>query len=362
MTTVNSSSNEGKKAATTIKEVKVGIPRGLLYYKYAPLWDAFLHNLGCKVVYSPPTTDKIVREGSKSAVSELCVPMKTYFGHVKALVNENSDLDYLFVPRYVATKKNQFFCPKFMILPEVVKYRLKVNVPILTLEADSSKRQGIESAINFAKKLGIQSQKEAGKAWYFAIQKFKQHKKRMRSGSDVVELLDNLDKDKKHQRSPMKIRSRIPEQSRGKFPLNIMVVGHAYNVYEEHINMGLIHRLEEFDCNVMTLEKLPKEVFEKRILINKQYMNYWENEEEILQTARYYISQSEQEMDGIIFLISFACGPDSLVQELLMRDIKKRKIPYLDLVLDEHSGRAGLNTRIESFVDMIRRRKYGLGD
>src|SRR6056297_3634900 len=137
------------------RKLKIGIPRGLLYYKYGALWDSFLNNLDLEIFYSPPTTDKIVQEGSKSAVPELCVPMKTYFGHVKAILNEYPDLDYLFVPRYVCTKENQFFCPKFMILPEVVKYRLKVNTPLLTLKADAKKKRGIESAIEFAKKVGI---------------------------------------------------------------------------------------------------------------------------------------------------------------------------------------------------------------
>ena len=35
------------------------------------------------------------------------------------------------------------------------------------------------------------------------------------------------------------------------------------------------------------------------------------------------------------------------------------KIPFIELVLDEHHGEGGLVNRIESFVDMIRREKYG---
>jgi predicted nucleotide-binding protein (sugar kinase/HSP70/actin superfamily) len=32
-------------------------------------------------------------------------------------------------------------------------------------------------------------------------------------------------------------------------------------------------------------------------------------------------------------------------------EIQKKKIPYLVLILDEHSGQAGLETRLEAFID-----------
>ena len=68
------------------------------------------------------------------------------------------------------------------------------------------------------------------------------------------------------------------------------------------------------DVNTLTMEQFDEEVFEKPITINQQYNNYWENEEEILQTARYFLINAKEQVDGVIFLISFACGPDSLIQ------------------------------------------------
>jgi predicted nucleotide-binding protein (sugar kinase/HSP70/actin superfamily) len=43
-----------------------------------------------------------------------------------------------------------------------------------------------------------------------------------------------------------------------------------------------------------------------------------------------------------------------------MRDIKVVGLPFLEIIMDEHSGEAGLLTRVESFVEMIRRKKKGL--
>jgi predicted nucleotide-binding protein (sugar kinase/HSP70/actin superfamily) len=349
------------KTQTTVKtpssKIKVGIPRGLFFFKFFPLWKAFLEYLNCDVVVSSPTTSKIVEEGAKAALSELCVPMKIYFGHVQDLLKEYPDIDYVFVPRYISTHKGKFFCPKFMILPEQVKHGFNMKKPMLTLEVDARNMKGIEGAIKLGKELGF-SQEITAKAWYFAFEKFKNlHEKAKKS--DWLDHINELDTDPKHHRNKTQIKQMVPESVRGKFPVNVLLLGHAYNVYETYINMDMIARLRALDANVITMEQMPDAIFEKPVIINKEYENYWENEEEILQTARYFLRDAPDDIDGIIFLISFACGPDSLIQELIMRDMQKRKIPFLALILDEHSGEGGLVTRIESFVDMIRREKYG---
>jgi predicted nucleotide-binding protein (sugar kinase/HSP70/actin superfamily) len=64
--------------------------------------------------------------------------------------------------------------------------------------------------------------------------------------------------------------------------------------------------------------------------------------------------------DGIIFLTSFKCGIDALLQEFIKRRLKARggpPIPLLVLSFDEHTGREGLITRLEAFQDVMEERK-----
>jgi predicted nucleotide-binding protein (sugar kinase/HSP70/actin superfamily) len=63
----------------------------------------------------------------------------------------------------------------------------------------------------------------------------------------------------------------------------------------------------------------------------------------------------KEKADGIILVSAFPCGPDSMTNELLIRRIKG--IPVLPLILDIQSGMAGIETRIESFLDIIRFQK-----
>ncbi len=108
--------------------------------------------------------------------------------------------------------------------------------------------------------------------------------------------------------------------------------------------------------DVVTVENAPKEIFSRRIEIDDNLVNFWDNEDELLQLSDYVINN--EKIDGGIFLISFACGPDSLIQELVTQDFDMKDKPYIALTLDEHTGESQITTRVESFVEMIRRKKY----
>lgn len=334
----------------------IGIPRALYFYKYGPLWNAFLEKLGFQIVYSPPTTSDIVELGSKMATSELCVPMKIYFGHILYLIKENQDLDYIFIPRYVSTHSEQFFCPKFLALPEAVKYSLNPPISIITLEFNIKKITEKESFLKFGKVLN-KSYTEILAAWNYAKEQYQNFQELVRTKDYISELVQ-IDKNPKHKLAPKNFKSEVPENLKGKFPLNILLLGHPYNVYENYININLIDRLKSMDCNIFTIEKMKEEIFNKKVTINQQYQQYWQTEDEILKTARYFLNEGRKEIDGVIFLISFACGPDSLIQEIVMRDMSEKKIPYLSLILDEHSGESGMVTRVQALIEMIRRKKY----
>jgi len=139
--------------------------------------------------------------------------------------------------------------------------------------------------------------------------------------------------------------------------LKFLLLGHGYNIFDTFINLDFQKKLKDHGVKVFTIENLPESVFKDPVIINKRFRNYWRHEEEIMQSIRYFLTKGRNEIDGVIFLISFACGPDSLISELIMRDMKVVGLPFLEIIMDEHSGEAGLLTRIESFVEMVRRKK-----
>ena len=78
---------------------------------------------------------------------------------------------------------------------------------------------------------------------------------------------------------------------------------------------------------------------------------YWTYSKELIGAIDYY----KDNIDGIIFLTAFPCGPDSLVNELMIRKLKK--MPTLNIILDELTSETGFETRVESFIDILRERR-----
>ena len=59
-----------------------------------------------------------------------------------------------------------------------------------------------------------------------------------------------------------------------------------------------------------------------------------------------------EHVDGIVLVSAFPCGPDSMTDDAIVRCIQGK--PILNLTIDAQSGTAGLETRVESFVDILR--------
>ena len=74
----------------------------------------------------------------------------------------------------------------------------------------------------------------------------------------------------------------------------------------------------------------------------------WEMSRELLGS----IQMHKSKVDGLILMSAFPCGPDSMVNEMIIR--KFPDIPILNIVMDNQDGTAGLETRLESFTDILK--------
>lgn len=76
-----------------------------------------------------------------------------------------------------------------------------------------------------------------------------------------------------------------------------------------------------------------------------------------IQTIGETVLHSRDGFDGIIHLQPFTCMPEIIAQNMLPKVSREHDIPVLCVVLDEQTGKAGLQTRLEAFVDLMRRRR-----
>lgn len=134
--------------------------------------------------------------------------------------------------------------------------------------------------------------------------------------------------------------------------LNILVIGHVYNLYDSFINMDLIDKLRKNGVKIMTIDMVEEDIARKNAGLLPKKM-FWNFGSRAFGSVMNFLDK--EDIDGIIYLMSFGCGVDSFVCDLIERRVRKTKdVPFIILTLDEHSGQAGMDTRLEAFIDMVR--------
>jgi predicted nucleotide-binding protein (sugar kinase/HSP70/actin superfamily) len=68
------------------------------------------------------------------------------------------------------------------------------------------------------------------------------------------------------------------------------------------------------------------------------------------------VDLAQGQIDGIIHIFPLSCMPEVIAQGILPQISQDKKIPILSLVVDEHAGETGFQTRLEAFADLLQRR------
>jgi predicted nucleotide-binding protein (sugar kinase/HSP70/actin superfamily) len=318
--------------------LKIGIPQALLYYEYFPLWKGFLEGLDAEVIITGPTTKEILDLGIRSAISEICFPVKIFYGHVMSLKDQ---VDYLFIPRMVCVEKGAYFCPKFLGLPDMIKSSIFSLPPLIEPIIDIRKSAtNIKNSLLAVGKLITNNSKKIYQSFYEAqksLQLYLQSKENELDQKIISQQYNN----------------QFPPNDLKNF-LNIALLGHSYLIYDYFINLNLISKLKKIKINVLTAEMVKKREIERQL--KKLYKPlFWTLSKKTVGSALYFL---EKKIDGIIHLTSFECGEDSLIGEIIHQESKKYpSVAYTEFVFDEHTGEVGIDTRTEAFLDMIMRRK-----
>ena len=132
------------------------------------------------------------------------------------------------------------------------------------------------------------------------------------------------------------------------------VVGYPYMLYDPYLSLDLIKKLIGMGVYVVTPEMVSREDQLKHSPKEEKAL-FWTFSNEVLRSARYFLDN--RNVDGIIHVTAFGCGPDFIVDKTMEIEAKSRKMPYITITLDVQTGQEGLNTRLEAFVDMLKIRR-----
>ncbi len=118
--------NESGPLDDSRSSLTIGVPRALDHFLHYPLVRELLTGLGFKIRLSEPTNRAIVDAGTTYTVTDACIPIKVFHGHVHTLLDR---CDAIYLPRLVRVRRmrhhrrsfRESFCPKFIGLPDIVR-------------------------------------------------------------------------------------------------------------------------------------------------------------------------------------------------------------------------------------------------
>lgn len=300
-------------------KMKIGIPKAFLYYRYHQLWETFFKEIDCEVVLSDNTCKNTLKTGIRQTIDENCLPLKIYMGHIENLVPR---CDYLFVPHFVNLGSNDQFCIRFLGLYDLVQHTYP-NVKLLSYQVNTKKyRTELQGFLKMGKILGKSLRKT-----YKAYQ----------AGKEAQMLSDF----QVYKNQNLEFKKEGPK---------ILIAAQPYISHDPYIGKAIVEMVKEQGGIPVFSDRCNREEARLRSAeISKSL--YWLMNKEIIGS----IVSCKGRVDGVILLTAFPCGTDSLVNELVMRRIKE--LPMIQILLDEQQAEAGLQTRIESFMDILWERR-----
>ncbi len=312
---------------------RIGFNRSFLVNSYYPLYSNFFAELGYEIVLPA----QALQEGIDQRNAAFCYPAELAHGFFYSLLAAEDPPDYIFLPHFKAipaqndpgSSTESQVCPlvqgETFYLQTTFRKKIKAlsqrGMRILSPLVDLS--GGLDDAreplIKTAAQMGIRRRK-ALRAFEKACQRQIDCQAQMRALGR--EALAELEAD--------------PEQ------FAVVLFSRPYNGLVEEGHMGIPHKFASRGIRVIPLDFL--DIEGER---SKRHM-YWGIGKLIMRAGR--LVQRHPQLFGT-YITNFSCGPDSFVVGYF-RDIMGRK-PSLTLELDSHTADAGLETRVEAFLDIV---------
>lgn len=299
-----------------MKKIKIGIPRAMLYYRYGVLWKNFFELLGLNVVLSPQTNRQILTLGTNNTIDECCLSYKIYIGHALYL---SKICDYILVSRVCDYGKKDKVCTRLNGTYDNLKHLISQE-QLIDYNIDHTKRK--YEFFGFLK-MGLKFTKNIPKIIYsylYAKEKQKQY-----------------DKNKANEE-----KNKLTKPNK-----KILIMSHFYNIQDKFISNYITTYLENNNLIPIYSNNIDK----KTATTYSEYFSntlYWKYSKEMVGSFYYY----QHQIDGVIYISTYPCGVDALVNNLLM--LKNKDLPTLNLLIDENITELSLETKLESFIDIIK--------
>jgi predicted CoA-substrate-specific enzyme activase len=313
----------------------VALSRSFLTHLLYPLYARFFSALGFEIVLS----DAVDPEGVRRTCASFCYPAELAHGWMQNLLRKEPD--YIFLPQvcelHVEKSPDRFpghqcTCVALQAEPYYLRSAFKdIRCTVLSPTLNFSRGWDAmkDEFVRMGRQLG-RAPRAAAEAYRLAVEELKVF---LRARRDLG-------------------RSALDELRQNPDRLGIVLFGRPYNAFASEANMGIPRKFASRGAYCIPFDCLP---FLQEPSWDKMT---WAIGHDLMRAARFV--KNHPRLFGA-FVTNFSCGPDSFVVGYF-REIMGTK-PSLTLEIDSHTADAGVNTRVEAFLDIIDRyRKLRIGD
>jgi len=167
------------------------------------------------------------------------------------------------------------------------------------------------------------------------------------------------------------------ERAPGPEPLRVRLVGEIYAVYEDFVNGNLAKALGSLEGIRIEVRKEITAMKWLRENLLRSPGGDWRHYR-VKKAAAPYLKElvgghglesiglaalaSREGFDGVVHLWPFTCMPEIIAQNIMTRISRETDLPVLTVIVNEQSGSAGLQTRLESFAHVLQERRERKGE
>ena len=347
-------------------KVRIGIPRVLNIYTYAPLFNAYFESLGVQpenIIYSDYTSSELYRAGASRGAIDPCFPAKIGISHVYNLIQEKhrkKPLDAIFFPMYdvlhsplvkiVAANA----CPTVTATPETVKAAFTKENDVF---AEHNVKY-IDPVLNFADRklfahqmlqalqplLGL-SQEENDRAVESGFAALKEYETGIRQRARQV--LDQLEREDR---------------------IGIVMLGRPYH-HDPGLNHEILDEFQKLGYPIFSQNTLPldddllerlfgEEVRAGVISSPLDITDAWKNSYSCSTNHKVWAAKFTARHPNLVALeiSSFKCGHDAPIYGVIEGIIEQSGTPYFCFKdLDENKPSGSIRIRIETIDYFLRR-------
>ena len=360
------------------KKIKVSFPHmGTIYIA----WSAALRKVGVEPYVPPYTSKRTLSLGTKYSPEAICLPYKLIMGNFIEAIEGGAD--------YVAMISSPGCC-------RLGEYGKCINNALSDLgyHANYIELQlydGIQGIYNFLKEVSHKNDPVLFiRAIVLAIRKvfilddlqarlsylrareynFGDAEKHFNKALKIVDDAMNTRQLNKAKKLAFEEMDKV-KYDPNKEVLHVDITGEIYLVCDKFSNQDIVKELGKM--GVETRKSLTVSGFLKDAIIPKIFRKGETHLQRANRLAKPYLMRdiggdalecvsdvayaNERDIDGIIHISPFTCMPEIMSQNIFPAMRENCDIPILPLIMDEQTGKAGYLTRLEAFVDLMRRRK-----